>query len=89
MQLVNVGNCEMTARLLPSHPLQDRLLFEAASHTGALIAAKQAQTGGAISQPNTLSQRCDTLARTSMAYQLIDDWLDHAGDPAVMGKRRR
>jgi octaprenyl-diphosphate synthase len=84
MQLANIGNCEMS-----EHDYREvircktALLFEAASHTGALIAAKQSPTGGDDEAVSALRQYG---LHFGMAYQLIDDWLDYAGDPAVMGK---
>jgi octaprenyl-diphosphate synthase len=84
MQLANIGNCEMR-----EHDYREvircktALLFEAASHTGALIAAKQSPTGGDDEAVSALRQYG---LHFGMAYQLIDDWLDYAGDPAVMGK---
>ena len=88
MQLANVGNCEMTeSDYRQVIRCKTALLFEAASHTGALIAAKQAQTGGG-DQPteHAISALRHFGLHFGMAYQLIDDWLDYAGNPAVMGK---
>ena len=83
MQLANIGNCDMSeGDYREVIRCKTALLFEAASHTGALIAAKQspADTDVAVSALQQYG------LHFGMAYQLIDDWLDYAGDPAVMGK---
>ena len=88
MQLANVGNCEMTeSDYRQVIRCKTALLFEAASHTGALVAAKQSQASG-NDQPSehAISALRHFGLHFGMAYQLIDDWLDYAGDPAVMGK---
>ena len=84
MQLANIGNCDMSERdYREVIRCKTALLFEAASHTGALIAAKESPTSGDDEAVSALQQYG---LHFGMAYQLIDDWLDYAGDPAVMGK---
>ena len=84
MQLANIGNCNMSERdYREVIRCKTALLFEAASHTGALLAAKQSPTGD---PDETVSALRQYGLHFGMAYQLIDDWLDYAGDPAVMGK---
>ena len=85
MQLTNIGNCAMTEDDYRNViRCKTALLFEAASHTGALLAAERA------TEPAVDAKAVVALQRYGMhfglAYQLIDDWLDYAGDPELMGK---
>ncbi|MGA0841156.1 MAG: polyprenyl synthetase family protein [Pseudomonadales bacterium] len=77
-QLANIGNLKLTE---PAYRevirAKTALLFEAATHTAALLAGA---TGGAT----------EALRRYGLhfglAYQLMDDWLDYAGSSTDMGK---
>lgn len=53
------------------------MLFQAASHSAAVLATDDADS---ISRLRTYG------LHFGMAYQLVDDWLDYAGDAKVMGK---
>ena len=59
------------------------LLFEAATHTGAILSQ--------LNQPNSVSdEQVQAMQQFGqhfgVTYQLVDDWLDYAGDAATMGK---
>jgi octaprenyl-diphosphate synthase len=85
MQLANIGNCAMTEDDYRNViRCKTALLFEAASHTGALLAAEQANEPAVDAKAVVALQRYGM--HFGLAYQLIDDWLDYAGDPELMGK---
>ena len=85
MQLANIGNCAMTEDDYRNViRCKTALLFEAASHTGALLAAEQANEPAVDAKAVVALQRYGM--HFGLAYQLIDDWLDYAGDPKLMGK---
>lgn len=95
MQLANIGNCDMSEDdYREVIRCKTALLFEAASHTGALLASDQntLATNAAVHKtvPPTTAKVTAALQQYGlhfgMAYQLIDDWLDYAGDPKLMGK---
>ena len=78
MQLANIGNhCVTEDDYREIIRRKTAMLFQAAAHTGAVIA-----TGNA--------NHIDALRRYGLhfgiAYQLVDDWLDYAGDADIMGK---
>lgn len=78
MQFANVGNLDMDeGSYLEAIRLKTALLFQAATHTGAVLAGQG-------------SAEIEAYRRFGlhfgMAYQLVDDWLDYAGDAATMGK---
>ena len=78
MQFANIGNLDMhEASYLEAIRLKTALLFQAATHTGAVLA-------GGDSAEVASHQRFGL--HFGMAYQLVDDWLDYAGDTATMGK---
>ena len=80
MQLANIGNCEMDeAEYREVIRCKTALLFEAASCTGALLA-----TSSGTKEEITALRHFGL--HFGMAYQLIDDWLDYAGDTHTMGK---
>ena len=78
MQLANLGKVDMTeADYLEVVRRKTAMLFQASAHTGAVLCSGDVDT-------------IDALRRYGlcfgMAYQLVDDWLDYAGDGRVMGK---
>ena len=83
MQLANIGNCALSeAEYREVIRCKTALLFEAASHTGALLASQQVST---ISAEQVESMRRFGL-HFGLAYQLLDDWLDYRGNSESMGK---
>jgi octaprenyl-diphosphate synthase len=52
------------------------MLFQAASQTAVVL----------VSRDEALITARGLRAHVGIGYQLVDDWLDYAGDPAVMGK---
>jgi len=79
LQLANVGNVDMTeAQYREVIRCKTALLFEAATHTGALLKERAEPT------------EVEALRRFGMhfgiTYQLVDDWLDYAGDSKTLGK---
>lgn len=85
MQLANIGNCAMSEDdYRDVIRCKTALLFEAASHTGALLAAEQ--SSGPAVDAKAVGALQNYGMHFGMAYQLIDDWLDYAGDPELMGK---
>ncbi len=77
-QLANVGNADLNeAEYFDVIRAKTAMLFQAASHSGAVLASCDE------AQIDALRDFGMTLG---LAYQLVDDWLDYAGDPAVMGK---
>ena len=79
MQLANVGNLTLTeSEYREVIRCKTALLFEAATHTGALLAS-----GNGADQVSVMSRFGQHFG---MTYQLVDDWLDYAGDAQTMGK---
>jgi len=77
-QLANIGNPDLSeANYYGVIRAKTAMLFQAAAHSAAALGgANEAQTTALRDYGLTLG----------LAYQLVDDWLDYAGDSAVMGK---
>ena len=83
MQLTNIGNCDLNeAEYREVIRCKTALLFEAACHTGALLANQQTSTMD--------TEQIESMRRFGLhfglAYQLLDDWLDYNGNSESMGK---
>jgi octaprenyl-diphosphate synthase len=77
-QLDNVGRSTLSeAEYMEVIGAKTAMLFEAAAHTAAVL------SGGNESETAALKEYGMHLG---LAYQLVDDWLDYAGDPRLMGK---
>jgi len=77
-QLANVGNPQISeANYFEVIRAKTAMLFQAASHSAAVLASHDDAHIAALR---------DYGLTLGLAYQLVDDWLDYAGDPAVMGK---
>jgi octaprenyl-diphosphate synthase len=78
MQLMNVKNPDLTEDqyMVVIHN-KTAMLFEASSHSGALLAGANAE------QVNALK---DYGKHLGLAFQLVDDVLDYQGDAEAMGK---
>ena len=77
-QLANVGNADLDeAAYFDVIRAKTAMLFQAASHSAAVLASRD--------DAQIVALR-DFGLTLGLAYQLVDDWLDYAGDPAVMGK---
>lgn len=78
MQLVNVRNPDLAEeQYMKVIHNKTAMLFEAASHTGALLA------GAGPEQEQALK---DYGKHLGLAFQLVDDVLDYRGDADTMGK---
>jgi octaprenyl-diphosphate synthase len=77
-QLANIGNADISeANYFDVIRAKTAMLFQAASHTAGVLASRDETQVAALR---------DYGLTLGLAYQLVDDWLDYAGDPAVMGK---
>jgi octaprenyl-diphosphate synthase len=77
-QLANVGNADLDeSTYYDVISAKTAMLFEAATHTAAVLASNH---------PTEVDALRNYGLTLGLAYQLVDDWLDYAGDPAVMGK---
>ena len=78
MQFSDVGNLSISeARYMEVIRCKSALLFQAAAQSGAVL-------GGG--NPKQVAALRDFGLEFGMAYQLVDDWLDYAGDAKSMGK---
>lgn len=78
LQLTNIGNADLDeAAYFATIRGKTAMLFEAASHTGAVVA------GGSDEQVEALRLYGGHLG---LAFQLIDDLLDYQGNAGEMGK---
>ena len=78
MQLTNVKNPDLSeSRYMEVIHNKTAMLFEAASHTGALLAG--------ASNDQEIALR-DYGKHLGLAFQLVDDVLDYRGDAEAMGK---
>lgn len=78
LQLMNVKNPDVSeAQYMEVIHNKTAMLFEAASHTGALLA------GADAAQENALK---DYGKHLGLAFQLVDDALDYTGNAETMGK---
>lgn len=78
MQLANVGNLALTeAQYREVIRCKTALLFQAAAHSAGVLATDD---------PLQIRALKHYGLHFGMAYQLVDDYLDYAGDPALMGK---
>lgn len=78
MQLANVGNLALTeAAYMEVIRCKTALLFQAAAHTAGVLASDDADEISALRRFGL---------EFGLAYQLVDDYLDYAGDAELMGK---
>ena len=78
MQLMNVKNPDLTEeQYMKVIHNKTAMLFEAASHPGALLAGASQQQEKALQ---------DYGKHLGLAFQLVDDVLDYRGDAETMGK---
>lgn len=78
LQLTHIGNLDIDeAQYMEVIRCKTALLFQAASHTAAVLACGDAAHVQALH---------DFGLHFGLAYQLVDDWLDYAGDATTMGK---
>lgn len=81
LQLTNVGNVGISeTQYREVIRCKTALLFEAATHTSALL------THAADAKHGEIEIMRRYGLHFGMTYQLVDDWLDYAGDSATMGK---
>lgn len=78
MQLMNIHDASLDeAHYMEVIRCKTAMLFEASSHTAAVLAGMPAKTEQALARyGNALG----------IAFQLVDDLLDYSGDPQLMGK---
>jgi octaprenyl-diphosphate synthase len=77
-QLANVGRTSLTEdEYMTVIGAKTAMLFQAAAHTAAVLACTAGEHVAALR---------DFGLHLGLAYQLVDDWLDYAGDPRTMGK---
>ena len=77
-QLANIGKADVSeAAYFDVIRAKTAMLFQAASQTAAVLVTRD--------EAHVTALR-DYGLTLGLAYQLVDDWLDYAGDPAVMGK---
>jgi octaprenyl-diphosphate synthase len=77
-QLMNVKNPDVSeAQYMEVIRSKTAMLFEAASHTGALLAGAESGQAGAMRLYGE---------HLGLAFQLVDDVLDYRGDAEAMGK---
>ncbi|MBE02619.1 octaprenyl diphosphate synthase [Marinobacter lutaoensis] len=78
LQLMNVKNPDLTeAQYMTVIHNKTAMLFEAASHTGALLAGASPEQAAGLK---------DYGKHLGLAFQLVDDVLDYQGDAETMGK---
>ena len=78
LQLANLGRVDMTeTEYREVIRRKTAMLFQAAAHTGGVLAGRDVDHIDALRRYGL---------RFGMAYQLVDDWLDYAGDGRLMGK---
>ncbi|WP_372965485.1 octaprenyl diphosphate synthase [Marinobacter sp.] len=78
MQLMNIKNPDLTeAQYMVVIHNKTAMLFEASSHTGALLAEATPEQEAALK---------DYGKHLGLAFQLVDDVLDYQGDAETMGK---
>jgi len=78
LQLENIGNAELTENdYLEIIRCKSALLFQAAAHTAVVLSNND---------PDTINSYRNFGLHFGLAYQLVDDWLDYAGDSQLMGK---
>jgi octaprenyl-diphosphate synthase len=78
MQLANIGNLALSeAEYLEVIRCKTALLFQAAAHTAGVLGSEDPDEIHALKQFGL---------HFGMAYQLVDDYLDYAGDTALLGK---
>ncbi len=85
MQLANIGNADLSEDSYREViRCKTAMLFQAAAHTSAVLAAEESQD--LDTSRDMIEPLRDFGLHFGTAYQLIDDWLDYAGDAEVMGK---
>jgi octaprenyl-diphosphate synthase len=78
MQLANVGNCQISeAEYMEVIRCKTALLFQASTHTAAVLSSRDIAVHRALKNFGL---------HFGLAYQLVDDWLDYAGESEAMGK---
>ena len=78
LQLQNIGNTDITEEeYLEVIHFKTAMLFQAAAQSSATLAGSDVRVSHALR---------DFGFHFGMSYQLIDDWLDFAGDSEIMGK---
>ena len=78
LQLSNIGNWDITEKqYMKVIHCKTAMLFEAAAHTSAILSTER---------EHMINSFKDFGIEFGKAYQLIDDWLDYAGDSETMGK---
>lgn len=78
LQLANIGNLALSeAGYREVIRCKTALLFQAAAHTAAVLASED---------PDEIQALKHFGLHFGLAYQLVDDYLDYAGDSSVMGK---
>jgi octaprenyl-diphosphate synthase len=78
MQLANVGNCQISeAEYMEVIRCKTALLFQASTHTAAVLSSDDIAVHRALKNFGL---------HFGLAYQLVDDWLDYAGESEAMGK---
>ena len=78
LQLANIGNCQIDeAQYMEVIRCKTALLFQAATHTAAVLSSER---------PDTQQALKGFGLHFGLAYQLVDDWLDYAGESRAMGK---
>ncbi|MDA1076879.1 MAG: polyprenyl synthetase family protein [Proteobacteria bacterium] len=79
LQLANIGNTGLSeAAYMEVIRCKTALLFQAAAHTAAVLAGASADEVQALKHFGL---------HFGLTYQLVDDWLDYAGDTRTMGKK--
>jgi octaprenyl-diphosphate synthase len=78
MQLANIGNLTLSEDdYREVIRCKTALLFQAAAHTAGVLGSED---------PDEINALKHFGLHFGLAYQLVDDYLDYAGDSAVMGK---
>jgi octaprenyl-diphosphate synthase len=79
LQLTNIGNIATTeTEYREIIRCKTALLFEAACHTGAVLASDKTDASPELMRRFGL--------HFGITYQLVDDWLDYVGDSEALGK---